>query len=190
MGLENVKQEILDQAQEKAELLLEQAGKEAREIKSKASAEISEYLEQAKQSHEKLVEAMEKKSLAQARFDAQRLMMNAKKESVEEVLREVRNAIIHLNKTDKQKFLKQLLATAEEEVHVEKVFVAKEDVSLLSGVHSGVHSGVKVEAKEIYGGLIAQNKDGTISVDLSVDELLESAKNEMLVEISGVLFEK
>ena len=186
MGLENVKQEILDQAQEKAELLLEQAGKEAREIKSKASAEISEYLEQAKQSHEKLVEAMEKKSLAQARFDAQRLMMNAKKESVEEVLREVRNAIIHLNKTDKQKFLKQLLATAEEEVHVEKVFVAKEDVRLISEINYGV----KVEEKEIYGGLIAQNKDGTISVDLSVDELLESAKNEMLVEISGVLFEK
>ncbi|MBI2112936.1 hypothetical protein HYT52_05340 [Candidatus Woesearchaeota archaeon] len=186
MGLENVKQEILDQAQEKAEQLLEQAGKDAREIKSKASAEIAEYLEQAKLSYEKLVEAMEKKALAQARFDAQRLMMNAKKESVEEVLREVHKAIIHLNKTDKQKFLKQLLATAEEEVDVEKVFAAKEDMSLLSGVHSGV----KVEAKDIYGGLIAQNKDGTISIDLSVDELLESAKNEMLVEISGVLFEK
>ena len=190
MGLENVKQEILDQAQEKAEQLLEQAGKDAREIKTKASAEIAEYVEQAKLSYEKLVEAMEKKALAQARFDAQRLMMNAKKEVVEDLLREVRKTITSLNRADKQKFLKQLLETAEEEVDVEKVFVAKEDIGLLSGVHSGIRSGVKVEAKEISSGLIAQNKDGTISVDLSVDELLESAKNEMLVEISGVLFEK
>ncbi|MFH1275497.1 MAG: V-type ATP synthase subunit E family protein [Candidatus Woesearchaeota archaeon] len=182
MTLENVKQEIIDQAEQEAKSIIEEAEKEAKQMDDKATLEIEEFKTDARKRNESLLEAMERKMLAQARFDAQRLQMNSKKEMIEEVINNTRAKLSTLNKTEKQKFLKKLLIKAKGEIDVAKVFANKNDLSLISGV--------KTESYNISGGLIAQNQDGTISTNLSVEELLESASNEMLVEISGVLFGK
>ncbi|HIJ11409.1 TPA: V-type ATP synthase subunit E, partial [Candidatus Woesearchaeota archaeon] len=43
--------------------------------------------------------------------------------------------------------------------------------------------------QDMAGGLVAESKSGEVSVNLTVDELLESARGELLVKVNEVLFE-
>ncbi|MBI2665027.1 hypothetical protein HYX12_00205 [Candidatus Woesearchaeota archaeon] len=180
MGLEHVKEEVLTGARSKASEIMENAQHQVTDIQQKAKGEINAYRKEAESNHQHLVAGMERKILAQARFDAQRMQMNAKKEAINAVLLKAKDDIAALPKREKQTFLKHLLAKAKIEIDVDKIFLNNEDLGLLSGVDVGV--------AKISGGIIAQNKDGTITVDLSVDELLDVVKNEKMVELSEALF--
>jgi vacuolar-type H+-ATPase subunit E/Vma4 len=182
MSLQNVKEEIVSQASQEAEKVLDQARQDASEVSQKAKLEVSDYKKQAEENFAKMQEATERKMLAAARFDAQRLIMNSKKELVDEVIENVKKNLANLTKTDRKKFLQGLLVKAKKEIDVSVVRVNKNDTSLITGV--------KTSNTNISGGLIAENKEGTISVDLSVEELLETAKSDLVVELSGVLFGK
>lgn len=183
MGLESVKKEIITEAERKAKEIIEQAKKEATRIKAEVSKESRDYQKEAEANNQALIEAMQRRMLAAANFDAQRMLMNRKKEIIDEVLRGVKNKLLSLNKGQREEFLINLLRKAETEIDIETIFVNEKDKEL-------IEEGVKVKAAELEGGLIAQNKEGTISLNLSVEELLENARHETLIEISEVLFGK
>ena len=182
MGLDNVKEEIIAEAEEKAAALFKEAKSEVQSIQDAAKHEISVYKKDADARQKQMVETMSRKMLAQARFDAQRLLMNSKKEMTEEVISDVQRKLSNLGKTEKKDFLQGLLRQAQREMSVARVSVNKNDISLINGVAAF--------PADISGVLIAVNKEGTISIDLSVDALLEAAQQELLVELSGVLFGK
>ncbi|HLC91020.1 MAG TPA: V-type ATP synthase subunit E family protein [Candidatus Nanoarchaeia archaeon] len=182
MGLDNVKEEIIEEAEEKAVALLKEAKSEAQAIKDAAKQEISLYKKDADAKQKQMVETMSRKMLAQARFDAQRMLMNSRKESIQAIVAAVQEKLSHLGKAERKEFLQKLLGQAQQEMTVAKVHVNKQDIPLLSGV--------AVFPAEISGGLLAVNKEGTISMDFSSDALLKEAQQESLVELSGVLFGK
>ena len=182
MGLNEVKQELLEQAEKQAKEIVSNAKSQAEEIKSKANAEIKEYEKQAESRSKLVIETITKKMLASAKLDSQRLLMNTRKELVENVMNGVVKNIASLKKTEKKKFLQDLLNAAKKEIKVDTVFVNKNDISLLSD------NKIKVMTSNIEGGLIAETKEKDVSVNLSVEELVETAKSELLINVSEVLF--
>ena len=181
MGLEEVKQEIIVQAELEASKIVKEAQEQSGVILEKAQEQVKEYQGEAKVHLEELQGAMERKMLAAARFDAQRKVLHSKKESIQRVSDLVREEILGMKSTEKKKFLASLLKKANAEIDVDTVYVNKGDLKLLPGK-------VKVKTMDISGGLVAENKDGSISINLSVEQILETAREKVLVELSGVLF--
>ncbi len=180
MTLEDVKNEIVQQAEAEAAKIKSAAEAEAEEIKKNAREEVTSYKKEAESHNSILFDRTEKKMIAAAKFDAQRKILRAKQNAIDEVLGLVRESIVSMKAPARKKFLFRLLADAKGEISVAKVFVNKKDAKLISGVTT--------KPMEIDAGLVAENKDNTISVDLTVDTLLEQIRAEHLVELSEVLF--
>jgi vacuolar-type H+-ATPase subunit E/Vma4 len=181
MGLEEVKNEIVQQAEVEAAKIKSTAEAEAEEIKKNAREEVNQYKNDAEKHTSILFERTEKKMVAAAQFDVQRKILRAKQDAIDMVLNSVRESIVSMKTPARKKFLSRLLADAKGEISVAKVFVNKKDAKLISGVTT--------KPIEIDAGLVAENKDDTISVDLTIDTLLEQIRAEHLVELSEVLFQ-
>ena len=162
--------------------MLSEAKKEAHALHSKAEKEIKEYEKEAIRHNEELFEALARKMVSGARFDGQRLLLKKKEELIAAVQEKVKAKILALDNSERKKFLQKLLQKARSEIIVDNVLLNEKDLRLLEGL--------KAKSGPLSGGLISQNKEGTVSVDLSVEELLESARHELLIEISTALFAK
>ncbi len=182
MGLENVREEILVQVRQQAAQKAELAHQEARRMEQAAKQEIASFRKEAEKHHFSLAQATERKILAAARFEAQRMIMNAKQDILKDVLAQARQALQQLPKLQRQEFLQRLLKQAQQDISVAEVLVREEDQGLISGV--------VVKQGNISGGLRATTKDRTISVDYSLDELLEQSRSRLLIQLSEVLFGK
>lgn len=181
MALIDVKKEIVTEAETTAKEIDVAAKAEAKEILTKAKAEVAQYKEQAEKHTAALIESMERKMLASATFDAQRNVLNTKKASITAVLEAVQQRIASLESTEKKEFFQNLLARAQAEIDVATVSVNEKDTSAIEGSFT-------VKNADIVSGLIAENEDGTISVNVSAEELVEAVRAEKLVELSEVLF--
>ncbi len=181
MSLDNVKQEIITQAEQEKQKIIDLANKEAESIKSNAKQEVSEYKKEASQKSIEFLEKAERKMLAAARFDAQREILNSKKKVIEEVLEKVKEHISAMKSADKKKFLQSLVKKAEAEIAVKTIYVSKEDAKHIPKKYT-------TKTDNTLGGIIAEDKTASVSVNLTVDELLQAAQTESLVELSGVLF--
>ena len=74
----------------------------------------------------------------------------------------------------------KLLEKAKNDIEVEKIYCNKKDLKLLKEFNA--------EAMDMTGGLIAENKDGTVRVDYSFDTMLQTIKENELQSINKVLF--
>ncbi len=183
MGLSDVKEEIKVDAEKKRNLLLEKARTEAAMIKKKAEADIESYRKEAEAKAHALLDQTEKQMHAAMRIDAQRMLQEARTKVIDNVFAAVRKTIAHLPAKEKKAFLRSLLKKAQEEIDVAAIIVHKDDLPLLDSASVESASGGNLS-----GGLIAQSRDGNISINLSMDELLETARSELLGDVSEVLF--
>jgi len=180
MALENVKQGILEEAHKAAKQIVAAAQKEAQQITQRQEDELEQFKQEQDKSTRHLVRVLEQNILASARFEAQQQLMSAKEDSLNQVVAEARKSLLSMDKAKRSKWLTALLKRAKTEITVAAVYVNKKDKDLLTGT--------TVKITEIEAGLIAETKDGSISVNLSADELLDTAKRNSLIEISEVLF--
>ena len=181
MTLQHVKKELLQEAKKEADRILADAEKEITGIKKKVKDEITQYKKEARQHIEEMAKGSEKRILAAANFDAQRLLNTAKKEAVDLLLLKVKQKLTSSSDRERKEFLSKLLEMAKKEISPARVYVAAQDVNLVSGDFS-------VKKAEISGGLIAETKEGTIRVNLSIEELLQSLREEKSAELNEVLF--
>ena len=181
MGMQEVGQEVLKEAEENAEQILAAAKQEAKKIHLQSEQEVAQYRSKAQQHYEELVASMERRLLAGARLDAQRILQTQRKELLAFVVHQVQEDLLKMNVTEKSVFLKNLLSKAEQEIEVDTVLVQKSDASLIKGKY-------RVEESAMSGGLIAQSKDGLIRVNYSMDELVQKAQSDVMVKLNEILF--
>lgn len=182
MGLKEVKHHIVEEAKQKAKLLLNEAGMEAKHIQQQTAQQLKEYREQQKLHAEQLVAVAGRKELASAEFEGKCQILDRKRAIIESVVQETRKALRNMPAEKRARILRELLQRAQRELDVHLVEVNQDDVSLLHA------PSVIVKAGSMNGGLVAENKSGTMSIDFSFDTLLEQAKQQHLKEISEVLF--
>ncbi|MFC1754733.1 V-type ATP synthase subunit E family protein, partial [Thermoproteota archaeon] len=76
-----------------------------------------------------------------------------------------------------------LVDQAKKEIEVEYVYANRNDQKIIDRI-----PGVKFREGDFSGGIIAENKDGSIRVDYSFEELLDSIEKENMQEIAAKLF--
>ena len=182
MAIADVKDDILVNASHQAEALQAQALEEAEHLQEKATEELALYKTEAKQRTAEQYEQFRQKELATAQFDASRIELDAKREAIDSVFSSVKEHLMNLQAKERQKLLRALYKKAKTEITVAQVYVNNTDVGFMKKLCK------QVKTANIAGGLIAENKEGSVSVNLTYEELLDDAKNKLLVEVSGVLF--
>ena len=180
MGIEEVKNQLIKEAEEKAQALLKEAELEVGKALSEVTTQLKQHREELSSKNLKLVESMKKKELAQAEFEGKKSLLDKKKEMIEQVLDVARNKLSSMSGGEKKKLNEKLLKEASSEIKVKTIYTAKGDSFKKKGIKS-------VEA-DIVGGVIAETEDGKVSVDLSFETLLDQIREEHLQEISEVLF--
>ena len=180
MGLETVKEEIIRNARKQEEDLLAEARQKAAEIIKKAEEQVEELRQKSDAEAGRIMEIAKKQELASAELEGKKMLLEAKKQLIAQVFAEAQKKVEALDAKKKAAYMDKLLEKAKNDIEVAKVFCSKKDAKLLNGVD--------VESKDMLGGLIAENRDGTIRVDYSFESILQSIKENELQGISKILF--
>ena len=177
MGLEQLKQEILNNAKAKASAIIKDAESEAKEIVNNAKTQIDEYKKLQEVEMKKELGAEERLYIAFANSGAKEIILIKKKEIIDSVFISAKEEIYKQYKS--KGYIVRLIKRSEKEIDIGMIYCNKEDLNDIKSY--------KVEAKDI-NGIIAENKEGTIRVDLSFDTILEDVRSKYLTEIAGILF--
>ena len=180
MGLETVKEEILNSAKEQSSSLIAESRAEANRITKEAEKKAEEIKEKSESEAKRMMDIIKRQELASAELDSKKMLLEAKKEIIGNVFGEARKKLENLDDKKKELILKRLLEKAKNEIEIAHVYCNKKDAKFLKGF--------AVEPAVIIGGLMAENKERTIRIDYGFDTILESIKESELQEISRSLF--
>ena len=180
MGLETVKEEILNIAKEQSNSLIAEARKEAGRLMKEAERKIEEIREKSDAETKKMIDAIKRQELASAEIENKKMILEAKKQLIDNVFNEARKKLDSMDDKKREASIKKLLEKAKNDIQVSNVWCNKKDAKFLKGLD--------VENVDIISGVMAENKEKTIRVDYSFDTILESIKESELQNINKLLF--
>ena len=180
MGLNELKQEIISQAESEAKKIISDAEKKAEEIRKDTNVEADQKRKKVEDDTKKIIDMIQRREVAATSLEAKKKMMAVKKEVLDTVFEKVADRLANLSDTERNKIIQVLLNKAAEEIDVKKVYCNKNDEQFINGFD--------VHVEEILGGIIAENNDATLRVDYSFEALLDDVREKNLSELVKILF--
>jgi len=180
MGIEVVREDILNKAKEQSAGIIAQARKESDKIMKESLIKVEEMKVRTEEEIKKILEMIKKQELASAELESKKMVLEAKKQIIENVFIEVRKKLEAFDDKKRETYIKKLLEKAKKDIEVEYVYCAKRDVKFLKELKS--------ENADMICGLIAENKEKNIRVDYSFDTMLQNLKENELQIINKILF--
>lgn len=180
MGLEAVKEEIIRNAKEQSSSLIAEARKEANKVMKETEKKIEEMKEKGDAQTKRLIDAIKRQELASAELENKKMLLNAKKQVIESVFMEAKKRLETLDDKKREACIRKLLEKTKNDIEVAYAYCSKKDAKFLKGFD--------VNAVDIIGGLLAENKDKTIRIDYSFETLLQIIKENELQTVNKILF--
>ena len=180
MGLEEVRKEILADAKAKARSILKEGEQEVEAVNGSIDKRLKEREQQLKLDAERSVSEFEDRSSAESASMMRKRRLSLEKELIEEVFISAFSRLKKLDSKKREKLTSGLVEKASKEFRCAKVYCAKEDMKLLKKYNPS--------AAEISGGVILENEDSSIRLDLSFESILESIRQDSMPVISKALF--
>ncbi len=180
MGVAQIKEELLKNAELEASFARKDAEKQAREILAQAKDKAEGTRKLAVESATKQAQKEYRKALEAASFEATTSLLKAKKELMDAAIAQASDQLIAIPAETRKRHILALLEKAKRDIQVEYVMCCRKDMPFVNGY--------KVEEIQISGGLIAENKDRTMRVDLSYDTLFAAVVEESMPQVHQALF--
>ena len=182
MGLDHVKKEIIDHAEEEAKHIVG-AAKEQVKKDTDASHGIADAFEaEVDAALKKELDALDKRYYASMQLLSKKVLLQKKKELLEELFQEFSASLAKMPKAEKTKILQTLVDRAKKQCAIGKIYCAAQDVSIVKGFFPAV------EQKPLVGGIVAESKDGNYRFDYSFDTMLNQLQERKLQEVYALLF--
>lgn len=179
-GLENLKEELVKKAKSQSVTLIGAAKAEALKIIKDAEAKIEAYKKKSDEEAKQAIDSIKKKEIAAAELEAKKMRLEAKKKLIEESIESAKSKIEGMSDSKRAGVINALCKKASKDIDVATVYCNKKDSKFIKSVDLIV--------QDMIGGIIAEDKDGTIRVDYSFNTILESIKENNLREIAAILF--
>lgn len=179
MGLQDVKNEILEEAREKAQQLEQEAQQEADEITEEAEREAEKIKKQAEKEIEQEKEAERKKAISNARMKARKKRLEAKQEKIDQAFKNFSENIQDLEEDQKRRFVENTVEDAD--FNVEK---AKASQKFKKAVEE---NNLEFEEEEI-DGFILLSSNGERSKNFSREKILQTFKDNYRKQVAKKLF--
>lgn len=179
MGLKEVKDDILTEAERKADRITSEAEEEAEEIVEEAEEKAESILEAAEEEIEERKESLEKQELSNARMEAKNKRLEAKQNAIEDVFDSFRKELEDMSESERKQFVENCLERTEFEVGAVK---ASEEFA--DAVDEEGFEPEKFEKT----GIVVLSKDGNRKQEYSFDRIIQSMKTDHRKQVSEVLF--
>lgn len=183
MGLDQVTKEILDNSKKEVDRILNEGREEAEKIMQQARDSIESHKKQVEEDAMKSVDNIEKREISAANFEIKKGKLDKKKEIIDKVFESVRQEMEKLPERKREEYLKKLFEKASKDIEICYVYANEADKDSVKKI-----KGTDFKKAEIIGGLIAENKELTMKVDYSFEELLKNIKEKSLQELAKILF--
>ncbi|RUM34219.1 MAG: V-type ATP synthase subunit E [Archaeoglobus sp.] len=186
MPLEVVIEEIQKKGGEQVQQIINEAKAEAEEIIAEAKAEAEEIINKAREDAEKEAERYRRQEISSVNLEMKRLLLNKRKEVLEEVFKLVEDRIKKMDPEEKKRLLSKLIDSCELEEAV--VYSNKDDENAVREVISG-KKGYRYGGNiDCLGGVILESTDGEVRINLTFDDLLAQVYENKMSEVSKILF--
>ncbi|HSB46986.1 MAG TPA: V-type ATP synthase subunit E [Candidatus Bilamarchaeum sp.] len=186
MGIEKLKGSLLSEAGEDAGKILSESQAKAKLILDEERGKRAASKAEAEKSVEKTLAEQKNERIAWARLESKRIIAEAREDAIKSVLEEFFEELGSVRKSQEyRKFLADAAASAVAELGTgATIHVAKGDKALISAP-----KGAKVvEDLEGLGGAMVESDDGKIRVDMTLETLFESRRDDMRKRIYENLF--
>lgn len=180
MGLEKVKERVLEEARQKAKDRIDSANAETREIMKPFSSQIKEKESALRSQMEAEVASIKRREAAIAKLESKKMSLAFRKDFIEGIFSQAKERLSRLPETERASYIKKLLQKANSELEMEVIYCNKKDARYVTGY--------KAKEADITGGIIAESADGSLRVDYSYEALLEQLKESLLPELDKLLF--
>ena len=178
MEIEKVIEEIISSAQKEAERIEKEGEKEAEKILNEAREKAETIKQQKLEQAKKLVEEMRKREKALAKLKGRKMIMEKKKELIENTLKEIRERFFNIEGKEREKIIQALVKKTGKEWS--RVYAGKKDI----GYVKSIFKNSQVREANIAGGFIAENEDGSVIADMSFESVFEISKKEIVKAIA------
>jgi V/A-type H+-transporting ATPase subunit E len=182
MGLEEVKQGLQHESDERAQALLDEAEERREAILADVEDELEAYRDEQERKAEKQIEKLRQSGLAGTKLAVKKRILAAKKDIIDDVMDEAKRKLVRKRKSTRESYITALLERAADEIDIHTVRCASKDEKLIDNYNVVVDD-------DIDGGIICENDDGSTSVDLTYDTILAEIRRDAMNELAEVLFE-
>ncbi len=186
MGIEKLKGSLLSEASEDAQKIVEAAETHVKGMLEEERSRKASMKKDAEKDVARLLDEQRNERIAWARLESKRITAEAREDAIEGVLEDFFESLKKMRKTpDYKKFLARAIASGSEELGGGSVTVhlAKGDKALVPE-----YKGKVVEDLEGLGGAILESADGKIRIDMTLETLFESKRDEIRKKVYEKLF--
>ncbi|MBT4540349.1 hypothetical protein HOC35_02450 [Candidatus Woesearchaeota archaeon] len=184
MGLDEVKNDIINDAEKEASRIINETNKEAETLIKKAQTDLEKIEKEELEKLKDELSVFERKEIALVNLESKKLLFEKKKKIINNVVDTAKKEIVNMSKTNKITLLKKLVKKANNEFEVSIIYCNKTETPIIKSCSKNV----EIKNTEMSGGIIAENKEKTMRVDLSYDTLFDEIYENMLQELAQVLF--
>ena len=191
MGLEAVVGEIRAKGQKEAEKIRDETRGQVRQILDASQEKVEKIKTAVEESVEKQVRHLESQELSAANLVVKRERLNAQKALLDEVYRKTLESLKGLPDSFHREALRSLLSKASKEIPDGIVHCNARDMQALKQIVAGEPEFKRYTAgmvKDIEGGVIIENRDGTLQIDFSYRTFLNQVWETGLKDASDILF--
>ena len=181
MGLEKIKEEILQKATAAEKEILIDAARKVDDIKIKTDEKVRQLEKEALQSLQAEIKAIDNRENSLANIEAQKMLFETKKEIIDNVYEEAFDKIKKMKKQDCEQIIKKLFEKAKNEIAVDVVYANERDKDFID-------KDTTIKPLDMDGGIICETKDGTVRIDYTFKTLFEDLKEKTIKETSKILF--
>jgi V/A-type H+/Na+-transporting ATPase subunit E len=182
MGLQHVKEEIIEHAQNEAKEIIVQAKSEAKKTLDEAHGVAESFEEETKIHFDNEFAMLEQKYHARMKMQAKKISFQARKKVLADLFVDMRKKLVGLSKEKRTKILGTLYDRAKKQCSEGRIYCARQDVPIVKKYTKNV------VVDDMFGGLILESKDKTIRIDYSFDSILAVVEEEKLQDVATILF--
>jgi len=176
MGIEEIKSEIIKEAEEKSREAVEKAREKAAKILSEAKENAERIKQNAKKEASKEAEKIMQTALSSARIEANKRVLKVKREILSRAIEETVAELISGKEYEEN--LKKAIAANEK--NALKIFLSRQDFEKFKALSS------KLEARDMKGGFIARYRD--FETNKTIEAALKINEQELAREAGKILF--
>lgn len=181
MGLEQVIDEVRTRADARAQEIVSEARAEAEQIVADAKAKAAEYEAKKLADGEKDAAQLKATATSHAEFESRKARLGAESEMRDALRSQILEAFNGLKKTDRNKHIKKLVATAKEAIPDGRIWSNETDAN--TAEKTGYDFAGTVD---IAGGIIVESTDGKVRLDLSYETLIDDQWRTVLQAEAGL----
>lgn len=176
VGLEEVKNDILQEAEQKADKIVEEGKKEAEEIVSEAEEEAEEIREKHREELEKQKESYRRKAVSNANMKAKQERLKAREEKLDKAFDRFHEKLKDMDSEDREKYVSGCLNKVEFEVG-----------KVIGGEEFEDSVDTEFEEDDIEG-VIVVSEDGTKRQNFTFDKIVGQFRENYRKDVAKELF--